>query len=485
VVASTSPDQSSTTIVVSAPITNLCDDARPCASYTFYEYKNGSETQSVGPTTTPCSSGSGICATFGPLSNDGSSYTYAVGQSNVEAQASVMGPQSSPAIKAVGIPAAITDLIATPTNQSETIKFTVPVAHGASIAKVDYTLSDQSTGATSTGSFQNPGTSGSIFSTSISNLANGQTYVTSLVACNEAGECSQASNQVSAIPFGPPTTPQLNASPGTNAINLSWSGGYNGRPLTYDVYVDGVSSSQTSSASSQSFGEACSTNHNVYVSVTDSYGNTASSPIQTVSSNVCNPPNAPSVQMVTSGAQFSVDWGFSGGGGQGLPVTYYHEIDSGGYSGPTGSESTTQSFHDSNVFNSGCDTTHTISVYVQDSAGQNSPIATASATTPLCQEVAGGTIYSVCSAPTTAAGSNCAAGPPIGSGVTVTVQCADHNGGNVANNSPGGNNNWYLLSSPDSGLWTSADPYYNNGSTSGSLIGTPLVDPSVPVCPGY
>ncbi len=481
VVASTSPDQSSTTVVVSTPVTNLCNDARPCASDTFYEYKNGSLVQNTGPTTTPCSSGSGICATFGPLTNDGSSYTYAVGQSNIEGQASAIGPQSSPAVKAVGIPAAITDLSATPTNQSETIKFTIPVAHGASIAKVDYTLVDQSTGSTSTGSFANPGSSGSIFSTSIPNLTNGQTYVTSLVACNEVGECSQASNQVSAIPYGPPTVPQLNVSSGTDSINLSWSGGYNGRPITYNVYVDGVLRTQTGSATSQSFSEACSSSHNAYVSVTDSLGETTNGSNQAVSPNVCSPPSPPSVQMQTSGAPFSVDWGFSGGGGQGLPVTYYHSIDNGGYvaSGP---ESTTQSFYSSGTFNSGCDTTHTIRVYVQDSAGQDSSVVTASATTPLCQEVNGGTIHSVCSGPST--GTNCSAGPAIAAYTTVTVQCAAHNGGYVAN-SRSGNYNWYLLSSPDSGLWTSADPYYNNGSTSGSLTNTPLVDPQVPTCPGY
>jgi RHS repeat-associated protein len=43
---------------------------------------------------------------------------------------------------------------------------------------------------------------------------------------------------------------------------------------------------------------------------------------------------------------------------------------------------------------------------------------------------------------------------------------------------------WYLVaSSPwNSGYFVSADPFYNNGQTSGTLIGTPLVDEEVPEC---
>ena len=47
-----------------------------------------------------------------------------------------------------------------------------------------------------------------------------------------------------------------------------------------------------------------------------------------------------------------------------------------------------------------------------------------------------------------------------------------------------GNSNWYkIASSPWNGTYyASADAFYNNGSTSGSLIGTPFVDPRVPAC---
>jgi hypothetical protein len=43
---------------------------------------------------------------------------------------------------------------------------------------------------------------------------------------------------------------------------------------------------------------------------------------------------------------------------------------------------------------------------------------------------------------------------------------------------------WYrIASSPWNGaFYVSADAFYNNGETSGSLIGTPLVDPAVAGC---
>jgi hypothetical protein len=47
-----------------------------------------------------------------------------------------------------------------------------------------------------------------------------------------------------------------------------------------------------------------------------------------------------------------------------------------------------------------------------------------------------------------------------------------------------GNTWWYLIASSPWGntYYASADAFYNNGQTSGSLIGTPFVDPAVPNC---
>jgi Bacterial Ig domain len=72
-----------------------------------------------------------------------------------------------------------------------------------------------------------------------------------------------------------------------------------------------------------------------------------------------------------------------------------------------------------------------------------------------------------------------AQGTSIGSNVTVQVACAVR-GYQV----PDGNSWWYrIASSPWSGAYyASADAFYNNGQTSGSLAGTPFVDPAVPAC---
>jgi surface antigen len=70
-------------------------------------------------------------------------------------------------------------------------------------------------------------------------------------------------------------------------------------------------------------------------------------------------------------------------------------------------------------------------------------------------------------------------GPSIPSNATVQIACALA-GFRVAD----GNTWWYrIASSPWSGAYyASADAFYNNGQTSGSLIGTPFVDPAVPGC---
>jgi hypothetical protein len=70
-------------------------------------------------------------------------------------------------------------------------------------------------------------------------------------------------------------------------------------------------------------------------------------------------------------------------------------------------------------------------------------------------------------------------GPSIQTGQTVQVACKVQ-GFRVAE----GYTWWYrIASSPwNSVYYASADAFYNNGSTSGSLIGTPFVDPAVASC---
>lgn len=70
-------------------------------------------------------------------------------------------------------------------------------------------------------------------------------------------------------------------------------------------------------------------------------------------------------------------------------------------------------------------------------------------------------------------------GPSIASNETVQIACKVA-GFKVSD----GDTWWYeIASSPwDNAYYVSADAFYNNGQTSGSLIGTPFVDPAVPNC---
>jgi hypothetical protein len=70
-------------------------------------------------------------------------------------------------------------------------------------------------------------------------------------------------------------------------------------------------------------------------------------------------------------------------------------------------------------------------------------------------------------------------GPSVPSNATVQIACK-LTGFRVED----GNTWWYrIASSPWNGAYyASADAFYNNGETSGSLKGTPFVDPSVPDC---
>lgn len=70
-------------------------------------------------------------------------------------------------------------------------------------------------------------------------------------------------------------------------------------------------------------------------------------------------------------------------------------------------------------------------------------------------------------------------GPEIPSNATVQIACKVE-GFRVED----GNTWWYrIASSPWNGtFYASADAFYNNGQTSGSLKGTPFVDPAVPNC---
>ena len=70
-------------------------------------------------------------------------------------------------------------------------------------------------------------------------------------------------------------------------------------------------------------------------------------------------------------------------------------------------------------------------------------------------------------------------GPTVGAFHTIAISCR-LNGFRVAD----GNTWWYqIASSPwNDTYYVSADAFFNNGATSGSLSGTPFVDPTIPLC---
>jgi len=72
-----------------------------------------------------------------------------------------------------------------------------------------------------------------------------------------------------------------------------------------------------------------------------------------------------------------------------------------------------------------------------------------------------------------------AQGPTIPAFTTVQITCAV-TGFRVAD----GNTWWYQIAQApwNNAFYVSADAFYNNGRTSGSLLGTPFVDPAVPIC---
>src|SRR4051794_22480184 len=70
-------------------------------------------------------------------------------------------------------------------------------------------------------------------------------------------------------------------------------------------------------------------------------------------------------------------------------------------------------------------------------------------------------------------------GPTIGGQTTVQISCKLQ-GFQVSD----GNTWWYRIASApwSDQYYASADAFYNNGQTSGSLVGTPWVDPNVQDC---
>jgi uncharacterized protein YwgA len=115
------------------------------------------------------------------------------------------------------------------------------------------------------------------------------------------------------------------------------------------------------------------------------------------------------------------------------------------------------------------------SVPVCSSSAGPSPTPTTQPTLPHSEETTGTAVHTF----TDYSDAGDPQGPTIPSNTTVSVTCRVQ-GFAVAD----GDTWWYeIASSPwNNDYYASADPFYNNGQTSGSLDGTPAFDTSVPVC---
>lgn len=373
-----STDQTDTQVTVQWAAIANCNDAQPCAGYTVTEYKNGTvlTTNSQGSS---CGGGN-MCASFGPLTNDGGSYTYTLEATNVEKQTSAPSPASAPAVKADGIPAPVTDLTAAPGDTVATVSFTLPDAHGSGISKVNYTVTGGS--APITGSWTSPGNPGDPVHETISGLVNGTTYSFNVSACNETGtECGGPSNTATADPYGKPNPPSVSATPSGYSVTYAWSGGgNNGRPVaSYGVCIQG-SCRQYSAAGQTSVTYPCnngSTQYSIYAYVVDTVGQTsADSPTSSTLTQHCNPPNPPALSAAQSGNSIVYSW--SGGGGQGLAIDHYELCPSNG--GCMNEGPNPGSYSD----NYGCGQSGSATAYVVDSSGQQSGSVSANSSTAAC-----------------------------------------------------------------------------------------------------
>lgn len=268
-----SPDQTTTTITVTWPAVPQCNDAQPCASYVVQELRNGTTAATVKVPGGCGGTGANCSVSFGPLTNDGSAYSFELQAVNEEGQSS---PFSGPSnvIHADGYPGAVTDLSATPGTHSITVTFTLPPSNGASLSRVKYTAAGKT--GTVTGTWPSPGSPGQQYSNTIAGLNNGTTYVVSVVVYNERTSPSPTSNQASAIPYGPPQPPAVTAVANGTSITFSWSGGgNNGRPVaSYTYCIDGACTT-TPGAGSTTVTYACNQTHSIYATVTDTAGQTS------------------------------------------------------------------------------------------------------------------------------------------------------------------------------------------------------------------
>jgi len=216
------------------------------------------------------------------------------------------------------------------------------------------------------------------------------------------------------------------------------------------------------------------TTYTVSVKACNTNGCTPTSDVPSTTADPFGDPSAPAVSGSVSGTTINWSWAAPSNDG-GRSISGYNVFLDG-----TQVASGTQTTYSGSY---GYSASHTLSVEAVNSAGAVSSEASSTETTvsapPVTTAPISETTGSVAHTWTDYADAGGTEGPSIASNQTVQITCK-LTGLAVAD----GNTWWYkIASSPwSNAYYVSADAFYNNGETSGSLSGTPFVDPNVPSC---
>ena len=287
---------------------------------------------------------------------------------------------------------------------------------------------------------------------------------------------------VGSLTASPDGSEQIDVSWQCNPIGSSCSGGQTVQSFSVAVSPEppGLPAPPTPTAGTSSYGETIGgltngTSYTVAVSACDSGGCTPAAQIPKQTVSPFGTPGAPAVTGSANGTTITWNWTPPAQTG-GRPIsTYTVTLD-----GVQVASSSATSFQEG----FGYSQSHTLTVAAENAGGESGPAGSDSVTTPGPPQAPAPTSY----AETTGGVSHTwtdyhdaggTQGPSIASQQTIQIACKV-SGFAVAD----GNTWWYrIASSPwSNNYYVSADAFYNNGQTSGSLVGTPFVDSNVPNC---
>ena len=279
-------------------------NGRAITGYTVTQYKDGAATGSMQTASTS--------QVFGPLANDGSSYTYSVVAKNAGGLSSEASAKST-AVTATAKPDTVGKVTATDHANGQTagydralhVAFTWPAANGKSITSASYRLSSGGTG-----SLKPPAAGETSTEQAIGGLTNGQSYSVAVTVCNESSCSTESAGSNSVMPYGPVPTPTAKAVASGTSITYSWAGSTNGRTVTYYVNIDGAGfSARGTSGSSVTKDEGYSAKGTIAVYAMDAAGNTSA---QASASDTTDPkpvPPPPTTPPAANNPSITIEYG--------------------------------------------------------------------------------------------------------------------------------------------------------------------------------